>query len=148
MTEQPKNPTKELIKKHAQKVRFMIVGGANTALDFALLFLFTSLGVDKIVANYFSTSISLIFSFFANKSFTFKNTSGSAKKQFGLFLIITLIGLWVIQPIIIWISTSSLAPYIANEPLNLFIAKLIATVASLIWNYLLYSRLVFKKEES
>lgn len=135
------------IKKHAQKIRFIIVGGANTALDFILLFLFTGLGVDKIVANYFSTSISLVFSFFVNKSFTFKNKDGNAKKQFGLFLLVTIIGLWVIQPIIIWLSTNALTPYITNEPLNLFIAKLIATVASLIWNYLLYSRLVFKKSE-
>ena len=146
MTEQ-NSRTRALVKKHAQKVRFMIVGGANTALDFILLFLFTGLGVDKIVANYFSTGISLIFSFFANKKFTFKHKTGSAKKQFALFLIITLVGLWVIQPIIIWFSTSTLTPYITSEPINLFIAKLIATVASLIWNYLLYSRLVFKKTE-
>ena len=147
MPEQPKNRTKSLVSKHAQKLRFAVVGGANTALDFILLFLFTGLGVDKIVANYFSTGLSLLFSFFANKSFTFKHKTGNAKKQFTLFLIITLVGLWVIQPIIIWISTTSLEPYITNEAVNLFIAKLIATVASLIWNYLLYSRLVFKKTE-
>lgn len=134
-----------LLKKHAEKIRFIIVGGANTALDFAILFLLTFLGVDKIVANYFSTGAALIFSFFANKTFTFKHKSGNAKKQFALFLIITIIGLWVIQPIIIWASTSIMAPYIPNEAINLFIAKLIATVASLIWNYILYSRIVFKK---
>ena len=54
-------------EKHGDKLRFALVGGANTALDFLLLFLFVNLGVNKIVANYFSTSISLIFSFFANK---------------------------------------------------------------------------------
>ncbi len=134
-----------LLKKHAEKIRFIIVGGFNTALDFGILFLLTFLGMDKIVANYFSTGIALIFSFFANKTFTFKHKSGNAKKQFALFLIITLIGLWVIQPIVIWVSTAALAPYIPNEAINLFIAKLIATVASLIWNYILYSRIVFKK---
>lgn len=134
-----------LLKKHAEKIRFIIVGGANTALDFAILFLLTFLGMDKIVANYFSTGAALIFSFFANKTFTFKHKSGNAKKQFALFLIITIIGLWVIQPIIIWLSTMAMAPYIPNEAINLFIAKLIATVASLIWNYILYSRIVFKK---
>lgn len=138
----------KLLKKHGQKIRFAIVGGANTVLDFAILFILTFSGMNQIVANYFSTGISLIFSFFANKSFTFKHKSGNAKKQFIAFLVITLIGLWVVQPLIIWISTSSLAPYIHNEAINLFIAKLIATVASLIWNYLLYSRLVFKKPES
>ena len=135
----------QLLKKHAEKLRFAIVGGANTALDFALLFLLTFLGMDKIVANYFSTGASLIFSFFVNKSFTFKNKSGNAKKQFALFLIITLIGLWIIQPIIIWASSLAMAQYITNEAVSLFIAKLLATVASLIWNYILYSRIVFKK---
>ena len=135
----------QLLKKHAEKIRFAVVGGANTALDFVVLFALTFAGVDKIAANYVSTSVALIFSFFANKTFTFKDKSQNAKKQFILFLIITLIGLWVIQPIIIWVSSNTLASYVTNEAINLFIAKLIATVASLIWNYLLYSRLVFKK---
>jgi putative flippase GtrA len=132
-------------EKHGDKIRFALVGGANTALDFILLFLFVNLGVNKIVANYFSTSISLIFSFFANKSFTFKDTSANAKKQFGLFLLITIAGLWVIQPLIIWAVSSMLETYIQNESVLLFIAKLVATIASLIWNYFLYSKIVFKK---
>jgi putative flippase GtrA len=135
----------ELIKKHAQKIRFGIVGIANTALDFILLFLFVGLGVDKIVANYFSTSIAFIFSFFVNKKFTFKNTDGNVKRQFALFILVTIIGLWVIQPLVIAAVTS--IPVDASWPKEgiLFIAKVIATVASLIWNYLFYSRLVFKK---
>lgn len=135
-------------EKHGDKIRFAAVGGANTALDFILLFLFVNLGVDKIVANYFSTGLSLIFSFFANKSFTFKNKTGNAKKQFGIFLLVTITGLWVLQPLIIWAVTSILESYVSNESALLFIAKLIATVASLVWNYFLYSRLVFKKESN
>jgi putative flippase GtrA len=135
----------QILKKHGQKIRFAIVGGFNTALDFAILFILTFAGMDKIVANYFSTGISLIFSFFANKKFTFKHKGGNAKKQFAAFLVITLIGLWAIQPLVIWVSTTALESYIPNEAINLFVAKLIATVASLVWNYLLYSKLVFKK---
>jgi len=133
-------------EKHGDKLRFAIVGGANTALDFILLFLFVNLGVDKILANYFSTGASLIFSFFANKSFTFKNKTGNAKKQFAAFLLVTVTGLWVLQPIIIWGVTTLLELQITNDSILLFIAKLVATVGSLIWNYLLYSRLVFKKD--
>lgn len=135
----------KILKKHAEKIKFIIVGGANTAIDFVILFGLTFLGVDKIVANFFSTSVALIFSFFANKSFTFKNKSENAKKQFALFLVVTLFGLWVIQPLVIWGSTSLMESFITNDALNLFIAKLIATVTSLIWNYVFYSRLVFKK---
>lgn len=137
----------KLLEKHGEKIRFIIVGGANTAIDFLILFLLTNVGVNKIVANYISTTVALIFSFFANKSFTFKNKTANAKKQFVLFLVVTLAGLWILQPIIISICTNFLAPYITNSNINLFVAKLIATIASLIWNYLLYSRLVFKKEE-
>jgi putative flippase GtrA len=136
----------ELLKKHAEKIRFAIVGGANTALDFAILFTLVALGVDKIVANYISSGSALIFSFFVNKSFTFKNKSGNARKQFILFIVVTLIGLWVIQPIIIIAITTALAGSGLNETATLFVAKIVATVASLIWNYLCYSRLVFKKE--
>lgn len=136
-----------ILEKHGDKLRFALVGGANTALDFILLFLFVNLGIDKIVANYFSTSLALIFSFFANKSFAFKNKSSNAKKQFALFLLVTITGLWVLQPIIIWAATAALGQYITNDSVLLFVAKLIATVGSLIWNYLLYSRLVFKKED-
>ena len=60
----------KLRKKHAEKIRYLLVGGFNTLLDFVLLFTFVALGVDKILANYFSTGVSMIVSFFINKSFT------------------------------------------------------------------------------
>lgn len=133
----------ELIKKHASKLRFALIGGINTALDFGLLFGLTALGLDKIIANYISTGFALIFSFFANRSYTFKSTT-STKKQIVPFLIVTLIGLWILQPLIIWAYTS----VVGDDALSLFVAKLLATVASLTWNYLLYSRFVFKDKES
>ena len=138
----------ELIKKHAEKIRFGIVGAANTALDFVLLFILVALGLDKIPANYISTGISFIFSFFVNKSFTFKSKGGNVKKQFALFIAITIIGLWVIQPIIITLVSNALSTTNWSAPIILFTAKIIATVASLIWNYIFYSRLVFKKVDT
>ena len=135
----------EHLRKHAQKIRFGIVGLANTALDFAILFILVALGLDKIPANYVSTGISFIFSFFVNKSFTFKSKSGNVKKQFAYFVVITMIGLWVIQPIIIGGVSALLANTGWASAAILLIAKLVATVASLIWNYLFYSRLVFKE---
>lgn len=135
-----------LLKKHAEKLRFALVGGANTAIDFGILFGLVFLGVDKLAANFVSTGIAFVFSFFVNKSFTFKSTGGNAKKQFGLFLVITLFGLWVIQPVIISGTTWMLDGTSLNDGVILLIGKLIATVATLIWNYVLYSRFVFKKE--
>jgi putative flippase GtrA len=137
---------KEIVKKHAQKIRFGVVGVANTALDFLILFVLVGLGLDKIPANYISTGLSFIFSFFVNKKFTFRSTTGSAEKQFVIFLIVTMIGLWVVQPLVITGVSFVLAPTGWPAPVSLFAAKIIATLASLVWNYLFYSRLVFQAD--
>lgn len=134
------------LKKHAEKLRFAIVGAANTGLDFALLFLFVNLfGVSPIVGNYLSTAIAFLFSFALNRSFTFKSSDTNVRRQFILFVVVTIVGLWIIQPIIIAIVQGLLGGLQLDQNISLFIAKLLATVASLVWNYLFYSRLVFKK---
>lgn len=135
----------ELVKKHAEKIRFAIVGVANTAVDFIILFVLVALGLDKIPANYISTGIAFIFSFFVNKSFTFKHKGGNVKKQFAVFIAVTIVGLWILQPLIITGVDFILSPTGWADPVILFVAKVVATVGSMIWNYLFYSRLVFKK---
>ena len=124
-----KNPS-----KNRQKIRFLLVGGTNTAIDFGLLFILNSFGLPRVSSNTISTGVAFIFSFFANRNFTFSANSGNIKKQMTLFIIVTLFGLWVIQPIIISLIS------------NLLVGKIIATAVTLVWNYLFYSRLVFKKE--
>ena len=120
--------------KNRQKIRFLLVGGTNTAIDFGLLFILNTLGLPRVPSNTISTGVAFIFSFFANRNFTFSANSGNIKKQMTLFIIVTLFGLWVIQPIIISLMS------------NLLGGKIIATAVTLVWNYLFYSRLVFKKE--
>jgi len=136
-----------LLKKHAEKVRYGFVGLFNTLLDFGILFILVHLGLDKIPSNYISTFVAFIFSFFINKSFTFKSKSGNIKKQFTLFFIVTLFGLWVLQPLVITSVTALINPLHLNTSLVLLIAKIIATGVSLVWNYFFYSRYVFKKEQ-
>lgn len=134
--------SKELLQKHDQKLRFASVGILNTALDFGLLFLGVWLGLPKIGANYISTGIAFLFSFFMNRSFTFKS-KGSAKKQIAPFLVVTMIGLWVLQPIVILAITSWLS--VVNETITLFAAKILASVVTLVWNFVMYKRFVFNK---
>ena len=139
----------EVVKKHTDKLRFTIVGSINTVIDFSILFTLTMfLNIPKELANFISTFISFLFSFFANKKYTFKSTSKNLKRQFLLFTIVTLFGLWVIQTIIITAITPVFTNLGINKPAALLISKLIATAASLIWNYTLYSRAVFKKPKN
>ena len=139
----------EIAKKHADKLRFTIVGSINTVIDFSILFTLTTLfNVPKELANFISTFVAFLFSFFANKKYTFKSTSKNLKRQFLLFTVVTLFGLWVIQTIIIAAITPVFTNLGVNKPVDLLISKLIATVASLIWNYTLYSKVVFKKPKN
>lgn len=126
-----------------QLIRFAIVGSFNTLLDFALLLLFVyAFHLDKYVANVLSTGICLVVSFFLNRKWTFQ-AGGSQVRQFIAFLIVTLLGLWVVQTLLIWGITTLLKPWLQG-PLMLLIAKLVATVGSLTWNYVLYAKFVFK----
>lgn len=133
----------QLARRRSEIIRYGIVGSLNTTLDFVLLLLFVSVGFDKIVANYISTSIAFLFSFFTNRSFTFRSTSGNIRKQFALFIVVTLTGLWILQPIIITVVNDFLVQSGNTKETALIISKLVATIFTLVWNYLLYSKIVF-----
>lgn len=138
----------EQIKKHADKIRFMIVGGANTAIDFTILFaLVNFLNVPLVISQIISTSTALIFSFFVNKKFTFNDKSVNGKSQLIKFLVITLFGLWIIQTIIIAGIKFTFAKSGINSNIILLIGKLLATCVTLIWNYVLYKKFVFNNKD-
>ena len=136
------------MKNKAQIGRFAIVGTINTIIDFGLLFSLTFLGLPKLAANTISTGTAFVFSFFANKKYTFKSTSKNIKYEMVSFVIVTLFGLWVLQNGTIWLITPLIKSFITNERISLFVAKLFATAISLVWNYCLYDKVVFKKEPS
>lgn len=132
--------------KNNKIIRFGIVGAINTALDFGLLLLFTHLGLPKIVSNTLSTGMAFIFSFFANKKYTFRSSSGNVKREIVLFTIVTLFGLWVLQNGVIWLLSPLCTAVLHNESFALLAAKLAGTIVSLTWNYLTYDILVFRKD--
>ena len=134
------------VTKH-RTARFALVGGVNTVIDFGVLFsLVTFLHTPTLVANIVSTSMALIVSYLLNKRAVFRNTDLHNRSQIIKFVIVTLTGLWILQGLVIvsvmtllWVSTT-----VSSEAM-LLLAKLTATAVTLTWNYLLYSRIVFKK---
>lgn len=135
------------IKNKGQKLRFILVGVCNTTIDFTILFTLKAVGLPVIPANILSTTAAFCFSFFANKKYTFKGNNGSLKKQIPLFIAVTLTGLWGVQTIVIAFVTSLLSGSGLGEGIILVIAKVIATMTSLVWNYIFYSRIVFKTND-
>ena len=136
------------IKNKAQKARFAVVGVGTTVIDFGTLFLLKILGLPEIPANIVSTSAAICFSFFASKKYTFKSAGTDIVREMTMFLAISLFGAWVIQSIVIMITLPLFEDFGAPELVALFIAKVAAISVGLIWNYVMYSRYVFKHRET
>lgn len=135
------------IKNKSQKLRFVSVGLANTTIDFSILFVLKFFfGIPPLVANIVSTTAAFCFSFFANKKYTFKTTGTNLTREILLFTVVTLFGLWGLQTIVIHLVIEILnyTPLAGSDQIILLIAKILATIISLIWNYILYSNVVFK----
>lgn len=131
----------------SEKIRFGLVGAFNTGVDFGVLFILARLmGVPTLVANVVSTTCALIVSYTLNKKAVFRNTDTRNHRQVLLFVVVTLAGLWGVQSAVIMASTAMLHGLITNSGLLLLVTKGIATLFSLVWNYLWYSRVVFRKD--
>ena len=141
--------------------KFGIVGVLNTAIDFTILNLaHFRFGLALIPANIISTTCAMIFSFFANRQVVFKPEGGDVRRQVVLFFVTTAFGLYVIQNGIIWLLTghwlSATQTLAVNAVHDLGLARLssgfivanaakvVGTIASLVWNYIIYKRVVFK----
>lgn len=131
-----------------EKGRFVLVGALNTLVDFTILFLLVNLfGTQIVIANVISTTCALLVSYLLNKNAVFKNTDTHNYRQILLFAIVTLSGLWLLQGVVVIVTEAWLSTYV-YENIALFIAKSFASLFSLIWNYLWYSRVVFHKQNT
>lgn len=143
-----------VLTKHRMFLIFCVVGLINTAVDVMLYLLLQEYGLPIFIANICSTSTALVVSFILNRRFTF-NDSGSTRRSLLPFVMVTLTGLWILQPLIIYsviglTNTSFIkdlaVPYVSDySTLQSLTGKLIATPATLIWNFVLYKRFVFTR---
>jgi putative flippase GtrA len=122
------------------QLRFGLVGVCNTAVDLLGYAALVSLGLPLFVANFISTTVGLLLSFTLNRNFTFRSRSGDVRSQALWFLGVTGFGLWVMQPIVIMLVNS------AFPGINVLIPKSAGIAMGLVWNYVLYNKVVFRPE--
>lgn len=159
------------MKTTEQAVKFGIVGALNTAVDFfilnilvyfGLLAAFSILGQKFLVANVISVSVAMINSFILNKKWAFKSEGGNIYFQIFQFLIVTIIGMFVVHQIIFnllyyrFVFPADFAvkilhyiglTFFSREFILLNFSKSVAIVVSLIWNFIGYKFVVFKAKE-
>ncbi len=119
-----------------QLTTFAAIGALNTAVDVTIYTLLIWLTVPLLLAIIISTTTGMICSYLLNRRFTFKTD----RQPIIQFICITLTGLWVLQPVVIWLLIQL---FEITSALGLSMAKLAATSISLMWNFVWY-RIVFR----
>jgi putative flippase GtrA len=141
---------------HSQKIKLIIfglIGVFNTLFDIAVYTVIVEVEHSIILANIVSTSLALIGSYFLNSRLTFKSKKWTTR-SFVLFVIVTLFGLWVLQTVAIYLivhllhnsmlhSWSLFGRY--SHVVQQVVPKLLATGITLVWNYLWYSKAIFRQ---
>jgi putative flippase GtrA len=136
---------KKIILRHAEKIRFGLVGVLNTATDFVLLnILAVAVGLPVVLANTISSGLCMMMSFRLNKKWTFRAAGKNYFREVVLFFVFTIIGVWVIgNGLMAWLVP--IMPTDWSEIIRVSLPKVVATVASLIWNFVTYKYIVFRK---
>lgn len=128
--------------------RFLLVGCANASIDAGVYVVLRALGLELFLANLISTTCGLIFSFFANRTFTFDARTTTKRGliwQAVNFFGVVGFGLWVIQPLVILGAVAVLeARFDFPTVVVDLVAKVAAIGVALVWNYALFRVLVFR----
>lgn len=138
-------------KSVRQFSKYVVVGFANTGIDFLILnleMLITGIsqGPGMFVQNAISFSIATVNSYYFNKKWSFQDRSKKDRvREFSQFLAVSLIGL-LINSSTVYLITTFIEPFFGIDPkLWANLAKVAATGLSLIWNFIGYKFFVFKK---
>ena len=110
-------------------IRFGIVGGIATIIDFVFLYIFKEfLNFNVILANTLSFIISVTYNYIASITWVFDvNKNKNKNMQFILFIIFSVVGL-IINNVILYILTDKLNIYY-------LISKVIATLIVMVFNF-------------
>jgi len=126
------NLISHLMGMHA--VKFLIVGGIATGTQFVLLILFVELiSIDEVAASAAAYGCAAIVNYFLNYYFTF-NSNKSHKTAFAQFIIVAAIGLGI----------NTLSFTLFNRILHYFLAQIMATLLTLISNFILHKYWIYK----
>ena len=131
--------------------KFVLIGFLNTGIDFAILNLLmwqTGIYSGKyiILLNAIAFSVAVTNSYFWNKFWIFRAKETDKKAgEFAQFVAVTLVGM-AINTTIVYSVTTLVSPIFGlSVELWANLAKAAATGISLVWNFIGYKFIVFKK---
>lgn len=123
-----------------QLVKFGIVGVIAFLIDYGVLFVLTEYaGIYYLISGAISFTISVVFNYFASMKYVFSGKEGmSRKKEFTIFVILSVIGLGINQ-ILMWLGVGFFHIYY-------MVTKIFATAFVMAYNFV--TRKIFLEEKS
>ena len=128
--------TTELYNKF---IRFVIVGFSGLIVDFGITY-FTKekLKVQKYLANAIGFSTAATTNYFFNRIWTFQSTNPEILFEYGSFLLVSLVGLFL-NTLILYLIVSRLK-------INFYISKAFAMMVVTLWNFSANAFITFSTE--
>ena len=113
-----------------QIIKFIIVGGIATVIDYLIFFILHELlGINTIISNIISFTVSVIYNYIASVKWVFEvDESKDKKQQFIIFIVFSILGLLINTGIV----------YLCTDIIKLYslIGKVIATSIVMIFNFI------------
>ena len=149
-------------KNLVQIIKFGAIGIMNTAIDYLLFALFFSVcGLDKSLAQVFSTAIAMTNSYILNRYFTFEQKGNVKIDEMWKFIIVNLVSMavtilllnvfydwWHLENIANMFFEAISVPYKIEGDLAVIFCKLVATPFSLAVNFLGNRLWVFRSKKT
>lgn len=130
---------KKLEKLSVQILKFVIVGGIATIIDWLVYYiLFNYLNMNPLIANIFSFSVSVVYNYTASVKWIFEvDKNKSKKKIFVEFIVLSLIGLLLTEILLVI--------FINGMKLSEMLSKIIATAIVMVFNFI--TRKIFLEQD-
>lgn len=144
------------IKKSKQFIKFLVVGGTGFLINFIGLNVFWHIfGLSESLSSSMGAEIAIISNFFLNNHWTFRHhkIEGNMFVKFIQFNVSSL-GAVVIQYVVIFLGKHYITPALAvpdkstTANILIYVYFIIAVGIGLVYNYFMYSRVIWKKNNS
>jgi putative flippase GtrA len=132
---------KELYKKYAMFIRYVVIGVATTAVNMVVYFALHHMGMNYLIANTIAWFASVVFAFFTNKQIVFKSAY-TTKKAF----VRELVSFFTLRGVSLAMDDGLMFVFISLMGMPSWVAKVITQVVVIISNYI-FSKLIFVNKE-
>lgn len=123
--------------KNKPVIRYVVVGGLSYLIELACIYLFITLGASPLGAIAISFWVGLVVSFLMQKLIAFNNKKRSPRALAGQSLAY---GLLVLLNYVFTLGVV----YIGASLLGAYLARTVALIITTVWNYLIYSKIIFR----